>query len=295
MWAKFDDSYFENRKIRRVPGPARFLHMAAIVHCSQLESDGFFLKSDLSLIAAKAGVDTADAMVAKLIEENLLHDRGESYEVHDFLDYNPSHSELEAKRKSGAKRLRNWRSNGKRNTVGNATSNAVTPLISNGVCTGCPDPDLSLRDPTIPEKKEDPVTNTVCNSVTERRPIGHDLITMFGIVRSEVFPTTFPWNTARDTKGNAGTFSELLTDDEIADLRPTMLLALEKIKNGALGWTKPELTMSPSFAFGKWMSDFTGLREELHGRTPVVERPAPGSLKSSLRAGSTPENWEPSA
>jgi hypothetical protein len=275
MWAKFDDSYFENRKIRRVPGQARLLHMAAIIQCSQVESDGLFLKTDLPLIAAKAGVDEAVAMAEKLVSENLLHDRGDSYEVHDYLDYNPSHAELEAKRASGANRVKNWRRNGKRNAVtpmvtGSAT-NTVTNHDTNGVSTERPVPDLSLRDQSYPEKRESPGTNGVGNSVTEKRPTGHDLLVLFGAMRSEVFPNTLPWNTARDTKGDSGSFAALLSGEEVADIEETMRLALEKIKNGSPGWTNHELAVSPSFAYGKWKSDFTGLREELHGCAPQVK------------------------
>jgi hypothetical protein len=291
MWAKFDDSYFSNRKVRSVNGMARLLHMASIIHCSAQESDGFYPKTDLALVAAMAGVEDPASAAISLMNARLLHDRGDSFEVHDFLDYNPSHAELEDKRASGAKRVKNWRGNGKRNKAGNAVSNGVTPIVSNSVCTGRPDPDLSLRDQSS-EKREDPGTNAVSNGVTQKRPSGHELVTMFGSMRLEVFPNTLPWNTARDPRGEAGSFAALLSEDEIGDIKPTMRMALEKIRTSAIGWTNPELTVSPTFAFGKWKSDFTGLREELHGRRPVIE-PTAASTRVGPRAGSIPENWEP--
>lgn len=108
-----------------------------------------------------------------------------------------------------------------------------------------------------------------------RRPNGHDLVTMFGSARLEIFPETLPWNTARDKDGDAGSFAELLSDDEIVDLRETMRLALSKIKSGSIGWQNPEMAVNPSFAFGSWKSKFTGLREELHGRVAKVAKPEP--------------------
>ena len=111
------------------------------------------------------------------------------------------------------------------------------------------------------------------SNLRAKRPGGHDLVAMFGATRLKVFPNTLPWNTARDAHGDAGSFAALLSDDDIADLEPTMRLALDKIKAGAAGWTNPELSVNPTFAFGKWKSAFTGLREELHGRAPVVAKP----------------------
>ena len=98
---------------------------------------------------------------------------------------------------------------------------------------------------------------------------------MFGQMRLQVFPNTLPWNTARDKDGDAGAFSALLSDQEIKDLRTTMHMAFEKILAGAPGWQNPELSVNPTFAFGKWKSAFTGLREEIHGCSPVVAKPEP--------------------
>lgn len=106
MWAKFDDGYFKNRKIRRVCGQSMLMHMTAIIHCAGAESDGFFLKDDLALIAAEAKIQIADAerLAQELVKENLFHDLGDRYEVHDFLKYNPSHEELEEKRNAASER-----------------------------------------------------------------------------------------------------------------------------------------------------------------------------------------------
>jgi hypothetical protein len=119
---------------------------------------------------------------------------------------------------------------------------------------------------------------------------GHHLVQLFGKVRSQVFPHTLTWHTARDARGDAGSFAALLAPEEIADVEPTMRLALEHIRDGVAGWNREQHARDPSFAFGAWKSGFHGLREELHGRGPPV-----ADSKASARAKSDEvlANWRP--
>jgi hypothetical protein len=102
---------------------------------------------------------------------------------------------------------------------------------------------------------------------------GHSLVTLFGIMRSEVFPGTLAWSTARDAKGDAHQFAAMLGQQEIQDIEPTMRLALEHIRDGAEGWKHPRMK-DPSFAFGAWKAGFHGLREELAKRAPKIASPS---------------------
>lgn len=114
---------------------------------------------------------------------------------------------------------------------------------------------------------------------------GHQLVQLFGQVRHRVFPHTLPWHTARDARGDAASFAALLQPEEIADVEPTMQLALEHIRDGVAGWNREQHARDPSFAFGAWKSGFHGLREELHSRAPPVAAPKPRT-----RSG-IDENW----
>jgi hypothetical protein len=130
-----------------------------------------------------------------------------------------------------------------------------------------------------PSLCEQATVEAIAKATKERfakRPTGHDLVTMFGFVRLEVFPNTLPWNTARDTKGDAGSFAVLLSESDLADVEPSMRLALEHIRDGVKGWHDPRLAKDPSFSFGAWKSGFHALREEMHRKAP----PAPGSLEA---------------
>ena len=264
-----DDSFFTHRKIRMVSPLAKLLDVAAFCFCAQSENDGLFHERDVNVIAALADVKTPQKYVAELVEVGLWEHIGQGYAIHNFLEYNPSHEILEEKRRATKARVAKHRSKG--NGVGNGGGNSVTDSVSHGVTNGVgtPSPDpLSVSGSSSISVSDPDQSNS-----RAKRPGGHDIVALFGRKRLEVFPNTLPWNTARDTKGDAGSFAALLSDDDIADLEPTMLLALGKIKSGAVGWTNPELSVSPSFAFGKWKDVFTALREELHGRAPVVARP----------------------
>jgi len=264
MWAKFDDDYFENRKVRSVSALAQHLHTAAILHCAKGETDGFFAKYDLALVAARARIEAPDGPVKELVDARLLHDLGDRFEVHDFLDYNPSHAELEEKRASGATRLRNWRGNKRRNVGSNTTGNAVTNRSPDPGSLLVGDQDL-LRDP-------DPACNTErnaeCNSVT-----GFTQVELFGRLRREILELQSPPGSERprDIGGKAQTFAEQITADEAKDIEVTMRLMLEHVKNGDEGWDHPLLAKDANFGLRSWETKFPALREEFHGTGPTVK------------------------
>ncbi len=138
-----------------------------------------------------------------------------------------------------------------------ATSNVSALLCSDLPCSDLPFSALPARDPTAPTPEPE---------ATGRVPVtGYDHQVLFAAVRKKVFPESLPWAIPGDSKGVAGTFAERLSPEERLDVEPTMLLAWQHIRDGADGWTNPELS-NPSFAFASWRVHFTQLREEHHGR-----------------------------
>lgn len=101
------------------------------------------------------------------------------------------------------------------------------------------------------------------------RPSGYELLRRFGARRSERLGG-FPWATPPSRDGKADTFADRLTEAEIGDIDATMDLAFELIRTRGPGWDDDRLSKSPAFAFGTWMSEFSALRESLHGRVPKV-------------------------
>lgn len=261
MWAKFDDDYLENRKVRTVSAMAQHLHMAAILHCSKGETDGFFPKYDLALVSARARIEMTSNAMQELLDAKLMHDHGDRYEVHDFLDYNPSHAELEAKRASGAKRLKNWRSNVKGNARRNSSSNGVTTVVTNER----PDPgSLSLRD--LDPEGRDPGGNAGCNGVTGPScKTSYDWLSYFRVRYWEIRGRQYGQGTS-DAKA-LGNFGDLLNSLP-TDQRAEDWLARDRIVSEFLGKSDAR-TVSAGWSFSFFVQDFRGLA------MPPEKRPNP--------------------
>lgn len=151
-----------------------------------------------------------------------------------------------------------------------ATSSHATPR----------DPDLISQSQVLEASDPDPDRAHV-ERLAHRNPIGLDLLTWFGNLRREILGLQTPpgTETPKDTNGKASTFASGLTDAEIADVKPTMRLALERIRDGVIGWNDPR-TVDPSFAFGAWKNGFAGLREAIHGVAPKAKAQTTGQRES---------------
>ena len=110
-------------------------------------------------------------------------------------------------------------------------------------------------------------------SKTHARPSGRDLVEAFGQERARVWPSCFPWVTAKNKAGDAESFAASLPDDiEPTEVVATMRAFFAHVKAGHDGWSNPSNTTDPSFAFGTWKSKFTALLEELHGCAPKAAK-----------------------
>ena len=94
-WAKFDDRYDDNRKVKRAwrrDRAAVGLHAMAITYCSRHRTDGIvdidWLEDRLPNAAERA------TTIAVLIESGLFEPLDvEHWYVHDYLAYNPSRAD----------------------------------------------------------------------------------------------------------------------------------------------------------------------------------------------------------
>lgn len=120
-WAKFDDGYGTHPKLVG-DLEARGLDAAAICQCARDETDGFL--SDTMLLVITAGVSKPHKIAQRLVARRRWRrdDERGGYWVHDYLDYNPSHEESEAKREADRARKESGRKRQGRAPDGKVTS-----------------------------------------------------------------------------------------------------------------------------------------------------------------------------
>lgn len=99
-----------------------------------------------------------------------------------------------------------------------------------------------------------------------KRCSGSDLVRWYGVERTRVVPDALDWKTPRGNE-KAARLAEDLTPEEIRDVRPTMRLHFAELKAGE---GDPKALVVPTLGFGWWLSDFTRLREKLHGRAQAA-------------------------
>lgn len=127
-WVKLDDRFPEHRKVEDLSDAAFRLHVTALCWTASKEKDGMVPRK----AARKMGTPTR---ISELLDAGLwveLED-GE-YEIHDYLDYNPSHDQLEAKRAAARARMQAARSD-----VGDADCSGVTEDVTDDVTEGVSD------------------------------------------------------------------------------------------------------------------------------------------------------------
>lgn len=98
MYAKLDDRFYSNPKARAVGLEGRALYIAGLCHCAAHLTDGFIRADMLPVIAAEAEVPptVAELLVAHALW--ILADCG--WDVHGYLEWNQSKSQVGAKREA---------------------------------------------------------------------------------------------------------------------------------------------------------------------------------------------------
>jgi hypothetical protein len=257
-WVKLDDAFFSNRKVRAVSVQASHLAIAGLCFCAQNENDGHLLDDDVKLIANMAKVGPVAKLVEELVGVGIWEREKGGFAVHDFLEYNPSHAELEQKRVTTKKRVSAYR-NRTCNGVGNGVTTSVGNGSSNGVGNTTPLPLLSLgSSPSLPASDQ---SNGHAKSA-------HDWYEFFKARWWEVKGRQYGQGTA-DAKGE-GRLHEvlegLLADDRAADWDARERMVGEFLSKA------DQRTIDAGWSFSFFVSVFNGLRIPPEQR-PRVRRP----------------------
>jgi hypothetical protein len=172
-WFKVDDGFHSHPKTIAAGNAAIGLWTRCGSHCSSYTTNGFVPKN----IAKAFGTP---AQVQRLLEVGLWREVSGGYQMHDFLDFNPTAEKVLADRAEAAERKRRWREQHRQSVTevsrpGHAVTSASVTDLSH---LPRPDPtrlllDLLLRPTLIrgsPEQKTiqtDPPHRT---STRTRRP-----------------------------------------------------------------------------------------------------------------------------
>lgn len=122
-WLRIDDRVRTHPKIIDAGPAAAWFWFCGICYCREHLTDGFIAKAVLPTLAP--GVTKTAPLVAGLIRSGLWHESDGGYQVHDFLDWNPSRETVIQKRKEDVERKRNpngFQSDSERNPDGLQTT-----------------------------------------------------------------------------------------------------------------------------------------------------------------------------
>lgn len=129
-WVKLDDQFAFHPKVLAAGPEAAWLYVAGLCWCSQHLTDGAIPKAAVPTLAAVKR-PSADRLVAA----GLWVDHGDSFEVHDYLQFQPSKAKVEAEREAARKRQEKFRR-------ARGGSNAVTDDVTSHSPTPDPSPDV---------------------------------------------------------------------------------------------------------------------------------------------------------
>ena len=113
-WVKLDDAFFTDQRAVRVGVEGRALFLSGLCFCARNETDGEIQKEELPVIAALAGVEQVVAQ--RLTDSGLWEPADGGWLVPNYLRFNPSREQLEAKRAADAERQRRSRAESRRDS-----------------------------------------------------------------------------------------------------------------------------------------------------------------------------------
>ncbi len=134
-WLRLDDRVRTHPKIVSAGPAAAWFWFCGVCYCREHLTDGFIPEGMLASLAP--GVTNGRALATKLVTVRLWHRAEGGYQVHDFLDWNPSRADTIAKRVADLDRKRH----GKR-----ADSGEIPNAIPNGMQDGIRSDSTATRD-----------------------------------------------------------------------------------------------------------------------------------------------------
>lgn len=105
-WVKIDDQFSDHPKVIEAGPLAECLFVRGLTYAARYLTDGFVPASHLRRMGDMDAIEEAGQLVAV----GLWHEAGGGYQIHDYLDYNPSAEKVKAEREAARDRMGKARS-----------------------------------------------------------------------------------------------------------------------------------------------------------------------------------------
>lgn len=167
-WVRIDDGFPLHRKAAEVGPNGVGIFVGILGYCARNLTDGRIPKKELSLAWPWGGVQLKK-VADSLVQAGLLEDIGDAYQVHDYLEYQPSRAEIEAKRAAERDKKRRQRGNDQPPSGPPRSPTGTDEVVPQGQPAGqnrlspreslARAPALTRPDPTLPIKRSQSSNN----------------------------------------------------------------------------------------------------------------------------------------
>lgn len=123
-WAKLDDHFPTHPKVVKAGGDAGWLHVCALCYCAEHLTDGVFPKE---LVPRLSDRKNPTALAERLQAVGMWIDLGTEWELHDYLEWNPSRAHVLAEREAARERRARQGQRGGR-ASGDVRANETSPV-----------------------------------------------------------------------------------------------------------------------------------------------------------------------
>jgi hypothetical protein len=107
-WAKIDDQFSEHPKVIEAGPLAGWLYVRGLCYAAKYLTDGFISDAQAQQLSMFAG--SSPELLQKLVDCSLWERVNGGYQIHDYLDYNPTAESVKAEREAAKLRMQNKRS-----------------------------------------------------------------------------------------------------------------------------------------------------------------------------------------
>lgn len=128
-WARFDDRYPSNRKVRKLSHEAFRLDVSAICWSSENLTDGCIPDDDLPFVCSE--IRNPQRFAKELEDKGRWERLPGAWFIHDFFDYQPRAEQVRAARAAKTERQRRWR-DGLRDASVDGAVDASTDATTDG-------------------------------------------------------------------------------------------------------------------------------------------------------------------